>query len=307
MIPIVLAGLAMASPQRVVAQESEEVDPEAVFARVGDVEISVETYGRVLYREARNSFYHGRPPEGRLDEFHRRVARELVDHVVLQREGVARGLCEGPAEIAATDPERGQACRKKLREAVNNEAPAPSEEDLRAYYADHTDAFTEPERPRTSLILLRVPPSAPQSEWQHARDEAAALRKKVVSGEQSFSQAARAHSDDPSATEGGDMGYVHRGMLGEPAHEAIDALEVGEVSEPVRLLEGVGLFRVDDRQPAEQHEFEEVRERVRALWQRERERRRWEALIERLREKTAIDVDERYLEPAGPKAAAERG
>jgi parvulin-like peptidyl-prolyl isomerase len=101
---------------------------------------------------------------------------------------------------------------------------------------------------------------------------------------------ARLHSGDDSAARGGDMGYLHRGMLPETVQEVVDRLALSEVSEPISLLEGIALVRLDDRKLAQVRDFASVRERTLQLWRRDEGDRAWQALIARLRSATPIEV-----------------
>jgi parvulin-like peptidyl-prolyl isomerase len=155
------------------------------------------------------------------------------------------------------------------------------------------------------VILLKVDPAAPKAAWDKARTEAAALRKRIAGGED-FAALARRYSGDATAADGGDMGYLHRGMLPDGVDKVADKLKPGEVSEPVMLLEGVALIRLNERKAAQQRSFAEVRERAGDLWQRDEGDRRWKALIADLRKATPVRINESlYMplpKPAAPKA-----
>jgi parvulin-like peptidyl-prolyl isomerase len=170
--------------------------------------------------------------------------------------------------------------------------PAPDERETRAYYAAHQEQFTEPEQVRVSLIVLRVDPASPRAEWEKAREKALALRARVLGGED-FGELARLHSADPSAAKGGDLGYLHRGMLPDALQAGvIDALPLAQVSEPIGLLEGIALVRVDARKQAKLRAYEEVRVRAAQLTAREKGETAWKKLIASLRSEVPIRVDE---------------
>ena len=86
-------------------------------------------------------------------------------------------------------------------------------------------------------------------------------------------------------------------MLGAPAQKAVDEAVLGEVTDPVRLLEGVAIFRVDERPERRVRAFDEVRERASKLWQREQRDRAWNALIERLERQAEIHVNQQHYLP----------
>jgi len=118
--------------------------------------------------------------------------------------------------------------------------------------------------------------------------------ERLESGED-FAELAAAHSSDMSASAGGDMGYQHEGALSPDAEAAIAALDVGDVSEPVRVLEGMAIFKLLDRRPQRLREFSDVEERAAQLWIRQAGDDRWQALAAELRADADIQVDTDYL------------
>lgn len=294
---------------------------EAVFARVNGTLIGVAQYDAELALAYRSKFFHGKPPEGQLAQLRREVGDTLIERVLLLAEARRRGI-EPEAEktraaLAAfearygNDP-RWQQDRDRLLptltqsleeqnilerlEAAARVAPEPGEAELRAYYQAHPDAFTEPERLRLSLILLKVDPAASQDDRDKAGEEARAIRRRLDEGAD-FAALARERSGDMSAPNGGDMGYVHRGMLPEPVHARLDELAPGALSEPITLLEGFAILRLDERRPAQLRGFEESSQRAAELWRREREERQWRELKAALRRAATIEVLDRSRYP----------
>ncbi|MBI3221978.1 MAG: peptidylprolyl isomerase [Nitrosomonadales bacterium] len=121
-----------------------------------------------------------------------------------------------------------------------------------------------------------------------------------------FAEYAKKYSDDRgSAEQGGDMGYLHGGMLAGSAAEAVSKLKVGEISEPSLLLEGVGVFKLIDRKDAKLNTFDAVKGRATELLINEEAERAWKDLIAQLRKKTSITVDESHFEPLPVATKAE--
>ena len=145
-----------------------------------------------------------------------------------------------------------------------------SDDDALAYYRANPERFTEPKSERVSLILVGVDPSSPREAWDEAMQRARELHGELRNGA-SFADLARAHSSDPTAENGGDMGYLHTGMTGDSFQAAVDALQSGEFSEPFMILEGVAIVMLTDRIEPHLQAFEEVKERARGLQQREAE------------------------------------
>jgi parvulin-like peptidyl-prolyl isomerase len=319
------AFIAVAQPRA-----AEPPLPADTFAVVGTVTLTAADYRAAFGAAARDKFYHSKPPEAEVAAYQREVGDDLVNRVLLVEEAKKRGVKPDAEQVKQRlaryearsrhspnwDKERARLLesmtvqlenqsRYEQLEAQVRKVPEPTEAQARAYYDAHKDLFVEPEKLRLSVILLKVDPSAPKAAWDKARTEAAALRKRIAGGED-FAALARRHSGDPTAQDGGDMGYLHRGMLPDGVDKVADKLKPGEVSEPVSLLEGVALLKMNDRKAAQQRSYAEVRERAGDLWQREEGDKRWKKLAAELRKATPVRINESlYMpipKPATPKA-----
>ena len=93
-------------------------------------------------------------------------------------------------------------------------------------------------------ILLRIGPT--QSE-QVARERLADYKRRVQAGQASFEQLARQNSQDDSAQEGGDLGWISPGQFVPEVEQAMNNLDAGQISDPVVTRFGVHLIRVDGR------------------------------------------------------------
>lgn len=296
------------------------VDGEEVFASVGDIEITRAQFERAVYTAARQTFYHGRPPGAEeFVEFRRGIADQMIDRELLLLEAGRRDLQPDQAAIDARiasyesrygETERWQKEGPKMIEALRarfeedelldaleadvRTVPKPDEAAVRSFYDDNPDLFTEPPQNRISLILLGVDPSAGSEAWAAATEEAQRILDKLEEGA-SFEEMAKLHSADLTASKGGDMGYLHAGMLGENAEKAIGELEVEGLSAPIQVLEGIAIFKLTERKPEQLRPLTEVRERAAELWQRQKGDAAWESLIAELRSKNEIFVDSEYL------------
>jgi parvulin-like peptidyl-prolyl isomerase len=286
----------------------------AVFARVNGTPITVERYEEELHLAYRQKFYHGRPPEEKMAQLRREVGDTLIDRELLLAEAERRGIQpdedksqKALAAFAARYGEnpqwqqrraallpvlmrglREQTILERLEHAVREVPPAGSEQ-ARQYFDAHPDAFMEPERVRLSVILMKVDPGAAQAQWDKAREQAQSIHQQLVEGAD-FATLARERSGDSSAASGGDMGYVHRGMLPEALHAQLDRMVAGTLSEPLVLLEGVALFRLEERRPPSLKSFDDSKARAAGLWQRERSERQWRGLKLALRSAATIEV-----------------
>jgi peptidyl-prolyl cis-trans isomerase SurA len=114
------------------------------------------------------------------------------------------------------------------------------------------------------------------------------LRERVVIGNADFAELARMHSEDASASRGGDLGWISPEDTVPEFRRAMDALKPGELSEPVRSSFGWHLIQVMERRD---EDMSKERQRVVAR-QTIRQRKAEEAYQEWVR----LQRDKAYVE-----------
>jgi peptidyl-prolyl cis-trans isomerase SurA len=87
------------------------------------------------------------------------------------------------------------------------------------------------------------------------------LKQRMELGGDDFGDLARQHSDDASAAKGGDLGWLSPGDTVPEFERAMDALQPGEVSDPVRSPFGFHLIKVLERRD---EDLSQERQRVMA-------------------------------------------
>lgn len=148
-------------------------------------------------------------------------------------------------------------------DAANLDAGQPvAEEALRDRYAEQLESFRTPEQRRARHILITLEPGADDAAEADAKARIEAVRARLTAGE-AFAAVAQEVSQDPgSAPQGGDLGLFGKGVM-DPAFEgATFALDLGQLSEPVRSAFGYHLIEVTEIQPESIKPFEEVRDQL---------------------------------------------
>lgn len=322
---VLFLSLAIATTNFVFAQHATtpplgSAKQSGFFAKVGGQVITQDEYTAAFDAAARAKFYHGKPPEAELAALQREVGNQMVTRILLINEIKRKGLKPNAAEIdkqiqsyekryAGSDQWKKNKDKMlpplvarleqddmlaQIEKTVRTDAKI-NEEQAKAYFAAHPEKFTEPEQLRISVILIKVDPSATSATWTKADESAQALAKRARAGED-FGTLARQFSADDSAKQGGDMGYLHSGMLPDGTQDALAKLKAGEISNSIRLLEGFAIFRLTDRKVAKKHGYSEVSVRARELAQREQGDVAWAVFIASLKTKTPVQIDEsRYL------------
>ena len=97
---------------------------------------------------------------------------------------------------------------------------------------------------RARHILLRLGPQLSEAD---AVARLAGFRQQVASGQTTFEALAREHSQDGSASDGGNLGWATAGQFVPEFEAAMNRLRPGEVSPPLVSRFGVHLIKVEER------------------------------------------------------------
>lgn len=144
-----------------------------------------------------------------------------------------------------------------------------TDENLRRHFEAYRREFDGTQL-EVSQILKPLNREASAEESARVERELVELREQILSGKISFADAARQHSQGASAAQGGRLGRVERqGAMPEAFSKAAFALEVGQISQPVRTANGWHLIRCDaETQGAQSFEqcFDEVYRSAAQAW-----------------------------------------
>ena len=83
-----------------------------------------------------------------------------------------------------------------------------------------------------------------------ARAQLAEYKRLIESGKADFAKLAREHSQDGSASEGGDLGWVTPGMFVPEFEDVMNKLAIGQIADPAISRFGVHLIQVLERREA---------------------------------------------------------
>ncbi|NIW23369.1 MAG: peptidylprolyl isomerase, partial [Gammaproteobacteria bacterium] len=112
-----------------------------------------------------------------------------------------------------------------------------TDEALRAYYEDEQARFVSEERRRARHILFT---------GDDGETRAQGAMTRLQAGED-FAALAMELSDDPgTSAQGGDLGWVGRGLLVGPFEDTLYEMEVDAVEGPVETTFGFHIIRLDE-------------------------------------------------------------
>ena len=140
-----------------------------------------------------------------------------------------------------------------------------SDDDVRTYYDDNRNRYSEITSVKASHILKKIPEGANEKKKLEIKTEAAELLatvRKAIDENKQFADLAKEYSEGPSKTNGGSLGYFERGKM-VPSFEraCFDELEVGEVSDLVESEFGYHIIKLEDKK-SEPQTFIEVKKDI---------------------------------------------
>lgn len=158
-----------------------------------------------------------------------------------------------------------------------------SERQIAEYFEKHQNELDGTKR-KAAQIFLKLPQDASEAEIEQAKSRLNELKQQIQAGQLTFAEAARQHSESPSAAKGGDMGaFTFSGQM--PAAIAKQAFKtpVGEISEPFASSFGVHLLHVTEEIPG-QFSLEDARPAILDRYSAEV----WKQAVDRLKQTTRV-------------------
>jgi len=211
---------------------------------------------------------------------------KLVNDELLYQEALRSGI-KKDKEVQAVikQAEKKILIARLVQEKVDN-AIEITDDEIAEDYVRNKGLYMTPEILRVSHILVPT------------QEEAEVLLGEIRAGA-SFEDVARAKSVDPTAQRGGDIGYFPRGQL-MPEFEAPFAdLEVGDISDVVKTRLGYHIIKLTDRKSPEVRPLEQVRDSIKARLYNLKRQEVFDSMLEDLKKKTKVRINEQALQRAG--------
>jgi len=137
---------------------------------------------------------------------------------------------------------------------------APTDEDAKAFYEGNQQNFQQPAQVRARHILLKVDDPSSDKQWEQAKAEAEQIYREATKEGTDFAELAKARSQGPSASQGGDLGFFAEGQMVAPFSDAAFAMADGEISKPVRTRFGWHVIKREGSREAGPIPFDDVKE-----------------------------------------------
>jgi len=210
-------------------------------------------------------------PEAVRQEFEKRFAKAKIDYVTFDSSQYLKDVQVTPDALLAffgKDPSRYKVPEQRqvryvliTPDRVRAEVSV-SDSDVKAYYVQHLSDYRVPERVKLARILFKTAGKSPAEVTGIEKQAEDALKQIRAGG--NFAELARKYSQDTTAQNGGEVGWIVRGQTEKAFEDTAFSLKPGQVSDLVKTVYGIDIIKVEDHQPAHLQTLDEVKGTLRA-------------------------------------------
>jgi peptidyl-prolyl cis-trans isomerase SurA len=223
-----------------------------------------------------------------------RVLQQAFEVVLAEKlfaaQVAALGVEVSEAEVAAyrkavkRDLESMRIVQLKIRSKVK-----VSDEDVQHYWQTHPQEFRAEEEVQVRHIFLALKEDAVPAEVARVRERAEKIVARLRHGDE-FGLVARQVSEGPSASDGGELGWLRRGTVQADVEKVAFGLQTGQISDPVQTRSGFQILQVEARRGGGARPLAEVKEEIRDKLTNEQGDRYRTQFIAELKKDAVIDV-----------------
>ena len=292
-----------------------------IVAVVNDEVITLSELNNAFepFRAKLEAAYTGTEREKALTETKLTLLNQMVDNLLMEQQSRKAGIVVKDEEVTATINDllarrnisqedfrqavaregttleaykkgvRGQLMRIRLVQREIKSKVAASSEEIGEYYRKNRQDYEGKEAVRIKQILLLLPKGASDAAKEKLREDAAAIRKRLLGGEP-FESVSAKYSQGPAAAAGGDIGYIEKGMMLPEVEEVAFSLPRGQVSAVIESTVGFHIIQVIDRRGAGIKPIESVREEIREKIDMEKVEKKYDEWLDALRAKAHIEI-----------------
>jgi peptidyl-prolyl cis-trans isomerase SurA len=175
-----------------------------------------------------------------------------------------------------------------MNQAVRSRVSVDTSE-VEAYYKTHQEEFNQPAQARIRHIFFRVDPGAVQPQVDAVQARAARVLQEARNGSD-FADLARLHSEDATAANGGDLGFIKRGQALPEFEEVIFAMKEGEISDVIRTGNGLHIIKVEAFSIGTDRPFAETKAEIERRLLQEKIEKRFQDWTSELKDRAFIEI-----------------
>ncbi len=166
-----------------------------------------------------------------------------------------------------------------------------SPQEIEDFYKNRKSELAEEEKVKLRSFTLRKSEETVQKGTtdENAKKKLESIRERIEKGE-GFDKLARESSEDPHASEGGEIGWVKRGEMLPAIDEIIFKLKAKELSPVLETSAGYHVFMVEEKVVSEIPTFEKARDKIQEILFREEAVERFKEWMNELKARAYISI-----------------
>lgn len=295
-------------------------------AAMKDVAVSVD--GNVLMKpeleknvKEKLKAFNGKIPAEKIKEAQANIKKQMIDEFIMRnlltREVERRKITANDKEVKAMMEQikstlppdqkletflkenkisKGQiALGIKINKLVKLEAgnkAKPTQKEISKFYNENKDKFIVPENAHVRHILIAFKEGDSDKIKEEKKLKIEDLRKQIVDGAD-FAEIARKNSDCPSKENGGDLGMVRKGQTVKPFEDAAFSQKLNDIGPVITTEYGYHVIQVLGINPPKTMSLEDVKVKISAYLEQQKQREIFSALLEKLRKNAKIEIYEK--------------
>jgi peptidyl-prolyl cis-trans isomerase D len=134
-------------------------------------------------------------------------------------------------------------------------------DDAKRYYDSRKDTFKIPKQVKVRDILIKAGPQDTPDRLEAKKKKADEILEKAKKTKD-FGSLAKQYSEAETASRGGDLGWIQKGMLGEQLESILFSTKVGHLSGVLAAEDGFHIFKVEEVKEEKQKAFGEVKDQI---------------------------------------------
>lgn len=292
-----------------------------IIASIGDDAITyfdVEKEGSPLFKQIVSTIPQEKQA-GKLKEARKKILENLLEKVLLLREAKKSGIEISEKEVTAAiekvkkenklsqenllqalaqqgityknykEELKGQITRQKVIDRKVRSVINISDEDILIHFERNKENYATDDEVKAAHILFLVPKDADKETLLSAKNRASDVLLMVRRGDD-FESLAKKHSEGPSASGGGDLGFFKREDMVKEFSKAAFKLKEGEISDLVLTPFGYHIIKVSEIKSGKELPFDEISKKIRARLYNEEFSKEIKEFIERLKEEENVKI-----------------
>jgi len=221
------------------------------------------------------------------DTLDKKTKKKILD-IIVERKLLTQNASKSGIEKTDSFKKKLEELKKDLllnmwmEQEANKIEKSTKESELKEFYEKNKKNFETPEEFKASHILVKT------------EDEAKAIVKQLEGAKDikaEFAKLAKEKSTGPSGANGGDLGWFPADRMVPEFSEAVKKLSKGTFTkEPVKTQFGYHIIYLEDKKPAGVKKFDEVKEQIKGLVNRDKFNKMIESTVAKLKKDAKIEL-----------------